>query len=217
MPRPPLSSNDQIPASSLAMIKAAAKGGAVALDSAALPTAETQQAVTPTASVLLATTAKSAISDMLVSNSANSQTAKSLEAHTSMTATINPAVAGLADQYASPVRAALDEIGKPGEIRSGRAKASGTSTVRAFIAHHGETLPRPAPGAADAPIGSVADIGKRVRERRKAMKMTQQRFADLAGVGRRFLIELEHGKPTLEINRVLVVCQAAGIKLGFLA
>jgi len=62
-------------------------------------------------------------------------------------------------------------------------------------------------------VRTVADIGRRVRDARKAMGMTQQRFADLAGVGRRFLIELEQGKPTLEIERVLAVCQAAGLKL----
>jgi DNA-binding XRE family transcriptional regulator len=45
------------------------------------------------------------------------------------------------------------------------------------------------------------------------MGMTQQRFADVAGVGRRFLVELEKGKPSLEIGRVLSVCQAAGLKL----
>ncbi|WP_241127770.1 helix-turn-helix transcriptional regulator [Novosphingobium terrae] len=67
-----------------------------------------------------------------------------------------------------------------------------------------------------APILSVADVGQRIREARRAMGMTQQSFADLAGVGRRFLSELEHGKASLEMGRVLAVCQAAGIKLGFL-
>jgi len=45
------------------------------------------------------------------------------------------------------------------------------------------------------------------------MKLSQQDFADLAGVGRRFVSELESGKPTLEIERVLRVCKAAGIDL----
>lgn len=64
-------------------------------------------------------------------------------------------------------------------------------------------------------IASVADIGDRVRAARRAMGMTQQRFADMAGVGRRFLIELEHGKASLEIGKVLAVCQAAGVELSF--
>jgi y4mF family transcriptional regulator len=43
------------------------------------------------------------------------------------------------------------------------------------------------------------------------MRLSQQQFADLAGVGRRFISELENGKPTLELGLVLQVCKAAGI------
>lgn len=43
--------------------------------------------------------------------------------------------------------------------------------------------------------------------------MTQQAFADLCGVGRRFLSELENGKPTVEFGKVLQVLAAAGIDL----
>jgi y4mF family transcriptional regulator len=63
-------------------------------------------------------------------------------------------------------------------------------------------------------IMAAADIGKLVRDARKEMGMTQQRFADLAGVGRRFLSELEGGKASLEIGLVLAVCKAAGIDLS---
>jgi y4mF family transcriptional regulator len=72
-------------------------------------------------------------------------------------------------------------------------------------------------GSRPSTVSSVHDIGLRVREARRAMGMTQQRFADLAGVGRRFLIELEQGKASLEIGKVLTVCQAAGIRIGFIA
>lgn len=65
-------------------------------------------------------------------------------------------------------------------------------------------------------IKSVAQIGARVRTARRAMKMTQQQFADLAGVGRRFVVELEQGKKSLEIERVFAVCQAAGVRIRFI-
>ncbi|ESQ85351.1 helix-turn-helix transcriptional regulator [Asticcacaulis benevestitus] len=64
-----------------------------------------------------------------------------------------------------------------------------------------------------APVSTVPDLGRIVQKKRKTMKLTQQQFADLAGVGRRFILELEAGKPTLEFGRVLKVCQAAGIDL----
>ncbi|OBQ75402.1 hypothetical protein A8146_01645 [Mesorhizobium loti] len=60
---------------------------------------------------------------------------------------------------------------------------------------------------------SSADIGRLVREARKRGNFSQQKFADLAGVGRRFLSELENGKPTLELGKVLKVANAAGIVL----
>lgn len=63
-------------------------------------------------------------------------------------------------------------------------------------------------------ILSAADIGSMVRTTRTRLKINQQEFADLAGVGRRFISELEAGKPTLEFDRVLRVCAAAGIDVS---
>lgn len=108
--------------------------------------------------------------------------------------------------FRSPARAVLEEIGAHPDVKPanrGRRVARPLAQV-------------PSAGAAQSviPISSVADIGERVRQVRLGMNMTQQRFADMAGVGRRFLIELEHGKASLEIGRVLAVCQAAGIKLA---
>lgn len=62
-------------------------------------------------------------------------------------------------------------------------------------------------------LKTPGDIGKLVRERRREFGMTQDEFAGLANVGRRFLIELEKGKPTLQIDRVLSVLQACGYDL----
>lgn len=71
------------------------------------------------------------------------------------------------------------------------------------------TVARPA----EQPIDTPSALGTRIREARKGMRMSQQRFADLAGVGRRFLSELEAGKPGAEFGKVLACCTAAGIDL----
>ncbi|MGB3740272.1 MAG: helix-turn-helix domain-containing protein [Pontixanthobacter sp.] len=68
----------------------------------------------------------------------------------------------------------------------------------------------PAPGER---VRSVAELGAVVRRVRKAMKMNQSEFAAHAGVGRRFVSELEGGKPSLEFDRVMACAQAAGIDL----
>ena len=69
------------------------------------------------------------------------------------------------------------------------------------------------PNARPAPISSTEHFGAMIRDKRKAMGLTQQQFADLTGVGRRFVSELEAGKPTLEFGRVLKVCQSVGLDL----
>ncbi|WP_198541107.1 helix-turn-helix transcriptional regulator [Mesorhizobium sp. LCM 4577] len=62
-------------------------------------------------------------------------------------------------------------------------------------------------------IVSASDLGRLVRRAREGRHLSQQSFADLAGVGRRFLSELENGKATLELGKVLKVAHAAGISL----
>lgn len=65
-------------------------------------------------------------------------------------------------------------------------------------------------------LRNVVELGDAIRRARKSKGLTQQNFADLAGVGRRFVSELEQGKQTLEIGKVLKVAAAAGIQLMFI-
>lgn len=67
--------------------------------------------------------------------------------------------------------------------------------------------------AARVRLATIGDLGALVRKARLQLGFTQQSFADLAGVGRRFVSELESGKPTLEADRVLRCCAAAGIDI----
>ena len=66
-------------------------------------------------------------------------------------------------------------------------------------------------------LSNVAELGVAIRNVRKSKRLTQQSFADLAGVGRRFISELEQGKQTLEVGKVFKVASAAGIQLAFAA
>jgi len=63
------------------------------------------------------------------------------------------------------------------------------------------------------PILSPEQLGAFVAVRRKAKRLSQQDFGDLAGVGRRFVSELEGGKETAQIGKVMKVLQALGIDL----
>ena len=63
------------------------------------------------------------------------------------------------------------------------------------------------------PFGKISiagDIGRLIRERRKASGATQADLAAVAGVGVRFLSELERGKATAELGKTLLVLQRLG-------
>jgi transcriptional regulator with XRE-family HTH domain len=55
-------------------------------------------------------------------------------------------------------------------------------------------------------------FGSLIRSRRKELNMRQSELALATGVGRRFLIELEAGKPSCQLGRSLVVADALGLK-----
>ena len=56
-------------------------------------------------------------------------------------------------------------------------------------------------------------IGQAIRRARKAMGLRQPELAAAAGVGLRFLVELERGKPTAQLGLTLTVLQAVGLDL----
>lgn len=62
-------------------------------------------------------------------------------------------------------------------------------------------------------LQTVKDIGNLVKETRKKQNFTQIELAQLSNVGTRFLSDLENGKPTCEIEKVLKVLSNLGIKL----
>lgn len=62
-------------------------------------------------------------------------------------------------------------------------------------------------------LKTVKDIGNLVKETRKKQNFTQIELAQLSNVGTRFLSDLENGKPTCEIEKVLKVLSNLGIKL----
>ena len=56
-------------------------------------------------------------------------------------------------------------------------------------------------------------LGEALRARRKSQGLSQLEVCDLAGVGPAFLYQLEHGKPTVRMDKVLAVLSVLG--LGF--
>jgi len=63
-------------------------------------------------------------------------------------------------------------------------------------------------------IENPNDLGRIVRQARKALNLTQPQLALAAGVGVRFIVDLEAGKPTVRLESVLRVLQSLGLTLG---
>lgn len=59
-----------------------------------------------------------------------------------------------------------------------------------------------------------ATIATFIKERRKQLKLTQPDLAERAGVGLRFVRELEQGKQTVQLDKVNQVLALFGSELG---
>lgn len=61
---------------------------------------------------------------------------------------------------------------------------------------------------------SARDFGAAVREKRKVLGWTQVELAVRSGTGERFIVELEYGKPSCQLEKALIVARTVGIKIG---
>ncbi len=57
---------------------------------------------------------------------------------------------------------------------------------------------------------AVQEVGQIIRESRKRLGVTQRDLALTSGTGLRFIIDLEKGKETCQIGKVLTVLQTLG-------
>ena len=58
-----------------------------------------------------------------------------------------------------------------------------------------------------------AELGTIIRTTRKAQALRQDELAGAAGVGLRFIVDIEAGKPTAQIGKTLQVLQALGCSI----
>jgi len=60
---------------------------------------------------------------------------------------------------------------------------------------------------------AVKTLGGVIRRERKKLGLTQQELGNYAGVGINFIYNLEKGKPSLHLNKVLAVINVLGLQL----
>ena len=61
---------------------------------------------------------------------------------------------------------------------------------------------------------ATAEIATTLQTRRKSLGVTQAQLADLAGVSPKFVYDLEKGKPSVSLDRVLLVISALGLSFN---
>ncbi len=62
-------------------------------------------------------------------------------------------------------------------------------------------------------VTSIADLGAYIRQERREQRLTQSELAGLSGVGLTFISQLENGKATAEVGKVLNVLSVLGSDL----
>ncbi|MCC5845369.1 MAG: helix-turn-helix transcriptional regulator [Verrucomicrobia bacterium] len=57
------------------------------------------------------------------------------------------------------------------------------------------------------------ELGARVRTAREARGLSQKQLADLAGIGKTAMFDLEHGNPGVRLNTLMAVLDILGMSL----
>lgn len=80
-----------------------------------------------------------------------------------------------------------------------------------------------AAGSSELPIGnsnhrgvvihSSSELGAVIRQQRKRLALKQLDIAGLGNTGNRFIVELEKGKPTAQLQKVLDVMDLLGLEV----
>ena len=85
----------------------------------------------------------------------------------------------------------------------------------AFCSRTGINPLKSAPIELKFPLGNMdsTSLGLLVRRERKAQNLKQAELAAVSGVGVRFIVDLEAGKPTLQLGKVLQVITMLGCEV----
>ena len=99
---------------------------------------------------------------------------------------------------------AVGALGQGKSSRSGRFASTSGIRLRIFPIGKMSALQRTS-------VRTVAELGAVVRRLRRAQGLTQVELGELALVGARFIGELERGKRSVQLDKVLAVLGAVGV------
>ena len=76
-----------------------------------------------------------------------------------------------------------------------------------------QTLPLGHSPGSETQIHSCVELGAVIREHRKRLALTQLDLAGLGNSGNRFIVDLENGKPTVQLQKVLDLMDLLGLEV----
>ena len=62
-------------------------------------------------------------------------------------------------------------------------------------------------------IKTTQALGRLIRDTRKSQRLTQVQLASASGIGRRFIVDLESGKETCHIGKILPILAMLGLEV----
>ncbi len=74
-------------------------------------------------------------------------------------------------------------------------------------------LPGGHSSGAETPVRSSVELGAVIREQRKRLALKQLDLAGLGNTGNRFIVDLESGKPTVQLQKVLDLMDLLGLEV----
>ncbi|MCY1523556.1 transcriptional regulator, y4mF family [compost metagenome] len=74
-------------------------------------------------------------------------------------------------------------------------------------------IPAALAGESGVTIRSSAELGALVKEVRRSQGLLQADLAGLSGTGNRYVVDLERGKPTLQLQKVLDMLDLLGLEV----
>ena len=77
----------------------------------------------------------------------------------------------------------------------------------------GQNLPNGKNFELPTPVSSVAELGALIQKVRKEQGMTQIDVAGLGGLGNRFIVDLEKGKETVQMQKAMDVLALLGLEM----
>jgi HTH-type transcriptional regulator/antitoxin HipB len=75
------------------------------------------------------------------------------------------------------------------------------------------TLPLGNIADAGSVIRSTGELGDLIRQRRRSLNLKQLDIAGLGNTGNRFIVDLEGGKPTVQLQKALDVLNLLGLEV----